>query len=274
MARTGIQLCYPFEEKRLLKWQPPFICQPKYDGIRCRAVRHESSYILLSSEENVIFLPHITEALNKLDMHYEFDGELYVHGWSFEQINSVCSRTVNPHPDAHKIQLHIFDIVDEFKPQGLRITDLVATKLPLPMVISPYAVALNLDEIMQHYDHYLEQGYEGIIVRHFMATYVRKRSIYVMKFKPKQFDTYLITGWKEEVSIHGVAKGTLGSLEVFDGDNYFSVGSGLTAENRSELWKVRYDLIGRYAKVGYQHITSANKVPRFPVFIELTDKGE
>ena len=46
---------YPFEEKRLAKWRPPFIVQPKYDGVRCRAVPIQqpgfgTGYILLSSE--------------------------------------------------------------------------------------------------------------------------------------------------------------------------------------------------------------------------------
>ena len=39
--RTGIMLCYPFEEKRLNKWNPPYIIQPKLDGERCRAVYDE-----------------------------------------------------------------------------------------------------------------------------------------------------------------------------------------------------------------------------------------
>jgi len=33
--RAGVQLCYPFEEKRLAKWEPPYIVQPKLDGERC-----------------------------------------------------------------------------------------------------------------------------------------------------------------------------------------------------------------------------------------------
>src|SRR5574343_1381655 len=113
MTRKGIQLCYPFEEKRLSKWTPPYAVQPKYDGVRCRALKLADTYLLLSSEENIIYLPHITEALNDLKLDYEFDGELYRHNLAFEQINSVTSRTVNPHHDAYQIEFHIFDIVDE-----------------------------------------------------------------------------------------------------------------------------------------------------------------
>jgi len=81
----GIMKCYPFEEKRLAKWQPPYIVQPKYDGVRCRAVPIPGGgYILLSSEENVIYsVPHILDWLNRVQLTTELDGELYCHGMSF-----------------------------------------------------------------------------------------------------------------------------------------------------------------------------------------------
>ena len=49
---TGIMKAYPFSEDRLAKWEPPYVVQPKYDGVRCRAVPLDNgSYLLLSSEE-------------------------------------------------------------------------------------------------------------------------------------------------------------------------------------------------------------------------------
>lgn len=277
--RTGIMLCYPLEEKRILKWQPPYLCQPKLDGIRCRAIRHGSSYILLSSEENVIFLPHIVEALNQLPMdelygYLEFDGELYLHGWSMEQINSVCSRKVNPHPDAEKIQLHIFDIAKEDHPQYLRMHNLMNLNLWNPLVLCSPTICNTMQEIIEAYNAFLSEGYEGIIVRHFAAGYVRKRSTFILKFKPKKEDTYLIVSWEEEKSIDKVPKGTLGALVCWDGTNHFSVGSGLTDRMRKELWEIREELPGKYVRIGYQHLTSTNKVPRFPIFMEIVEGGE
>ena len=64
--RAGIQLAYPFEEKRLAKWQPPYIVQPKFDGDRCSNTPLPSAPLLLSSEENPFFsVPHINEQLTK-----------------------------------------------------------------------------------------------------------------------------------------------------------------------------------------------------------------
>ena len=64
VKRKGIMLCYPFEEKRLNKWAPPYLVQPKLDGERMRAILDtEGKCTLLSSEENeIISSPKHAEA--------------------------------------------------------------------------------------------------------------------------------------------------------------------------------------------------------------------
>lgn len=275
----GIMKCYPFEESRLAKWKPPYIIQPKFDGVRCRAIPLETGlsgdeYLLLSSEENVIYsVPHINQALSDLHLKAELDGELYCHGMSFEDILSITSRTVNLHSDNLRIQFHVFDIVND-QPQIRRqiLVDTLRGMHPC-IQIAPFWVCENLDEIMKTYDKIIELGYEGIIVRHFQAPYERKRSTWVMKFKPKKEDEYEILGYEEEISIEGRPKDSLGSIVCQSGDGgTFKVGTGFTAEDRQTLWASREILTGKVCKVKYQHLTSGKKVPRFPVFIEILDK--
>ena len=45
----GIMKAVPFEEKRLAKWKPPYIVQPKFDGNRCINEPLENSSLLLTS---------------------------------------------------------------------------------------------------------------------------------------------------------------------------------------------------------------------------------
>lgn len=269
---SGIMKAYPFEEKRLAKWEPPYIVQPKYDGVRCRAVPISSGYLLLSSEENVIFsVPHINDYLVKTGYKLELDGELYCHGKSFEEIVSITSRTVNLHSDRECIGFHIFDIVDETTAQAGRLKDL--TRLSLSN-IAPFWLCNSLDDIMRTYDNILSQGYEGIIVRNLYAPYVRKRSTWVMKFKPKKEDIYEIVDYNREISIEGTPKESLGSLQCKSGDgNTFAVGSGFTRDTRDGLWRDRESLSGKFVKVQYQHLTSGKKVPRFPIFMEVIESG-
>lgn len=275
---------YPFEEKRLAKWSPPFIVQPKFDGVRCRAIPlsltgpKDNEYMLLSSEENVIYsVPHINTMLSELNINEELDGELYCHGLPFDGpggILSITSRTVNLHPDHEKIQFHIFDVVNE-QPQmkrQLMIEDLRGINPWL--VVAPFWICANFGEVMEVYNALTGEGYEGIIVRHCNAPYVKKRSTFVMKFKPKKEDTYEIVGFVEEESIAGVPKRSLGSLICNSGDgNTFSVGTGFTASERDSFWHNREELIGKIARVKYQHLTSGKKVPRFNVFVEVVENG-
>jgi ATP-dependent DNA ligase len=286
MRRTGIQLCYPLEEKRILSWAPPYICQPKLDGERCRAILNPSepypaSVTLISSEGNFFqSVPHLIEPLHKLAQltgPIELDGELYVKGMSFEQVHSIVGRTVNLSEDHDIMQLHLFDVVDENLPQWERLEILGRVK---SLCSSPEIqfvqnrLVETFDEILRAYDAFVEDGYEGIIIRHVDAQYVRRRSLYVLKFKPKKEDIYHIVGFKQMVDKTGQPKPMLGALECVSnkGEATFSVGSGMTDEFRHIWWpeSKAAELIGKMLRVKYQHITE-KQVPRFPVFIEVVE---
>ena len=269
----GIMKCYPFEEWRLARWPTPYVVQPKYDGVRCRLLPSETgtNHILVSSEENILFsVPHLNELFDRMKVTEELDGELYCHGMRFEEIVSITSRTQNLHPDHKRIQFHLFDIIDE-SIQYERLLRVESYRGTSPWIaVAPYYLCNSLDDVLRAYDKIIESGYEGIIVRHIANFYARKRSTFVMKFKPKKEDDYQIVGVQEEIDKEGEPKGSLGALVCLSGDgNLFNVGTGFSAEQRQIFWELGPALVGRTAKVKYQHITSGRAVPRFPVFVEL-----
>jgi len=282
----NIMKCYPFEEKRLAKWEPPYIVQPKYDGVRCRAIHlmtgtnhnEYGSCLLLSSEENPIYsVPHINLELTRLGITAELDGELYCHGMPFENIYSITSRTVNIHSDATKIKYWVFDVIppDDKPILQMKRTLIIENLRGLSPIIqvAPFYLCENLDDVMRAFDSLVKEGYEGMIVRHIGAPYVRKRSTYIMKFKPKKKDSYEIIGFQEEYDKEGLGKGSLGALVCKSGDgNTFNVGTGFSAEQRQIFWEDRETLVGKIAVIKYQHITTAGHVPRFPVFVEIEVK--
>jgi len=272
----NIMKAYPFSEDRLAKWNPPYIVQPKYDGVRCRAIpiagAHGEGCLLLSSEENIIYsVPHLNEIIGGLGLKGELDGELYCHGMSFEEIVSITSRTVNLHPDYKKIQFHCFDIVNQ-EPQLKRSLIIENLRGLNPhIVVSPFWLCADLDDVKQTYDKVISLGYEGIIVRHQLGPYEVKRSLWVMKFKPKKQDTYKIVGWREEVSINGTPKGRIGSLVMSSqyGDE-FAVSAGLDDNEKARLWSIRDQLNTKSAIVHYQHLTD-KKIPKGSFNIEVID---
>ena len=276
----GIMKCYPFEEKRLLKWQPPFIVHPKLDGDRCRNEPLERGSFLLSSEENIFYsVPHINEQLNKLKIsHLPLDGELYNHEihkeGGHELIHSICSRTVNLHPRYKEMEYWVFDLQQQLS-QAERIIKVKDLPESPNIKTLPYWICDNLDDIMRVYDRLISMDYEGIIVRNIHASYEMKRSTWIMKFKPKKKDSYEIVGFNEEVSKDGNFKGSLGSLICASGDgNTFAVGSGFTQEQRQKIWQDRHSIRGKNVVVAYQHLTSGKGVPRFPIFVEVKNDSE
>jgi len=283
MPRSGIMLCYPFDTKRLSKWQAPYILQPKLDGDRCRGcIDSQGNATLLSSEENeIISVPHINSALEALHLHnVEFDGELYIPGAPHEVIHGIVSRDVNLHEDSCLVEFHIFDLVTG-ESQVQRTNQLLGT-IPFrktgitfgPLQIVPVSFVSTIDEIMRHQESYAKDGYEGFVIRDACAPYVRRRSTQMMKFKPRKEDLYEIVGTAEEISQFGERKESLGAFICRGNDGtLFSVGSGslLTRDARQILWKERDNLVGRYARVKYQHLTSARGVPRFPVIVDVIE---
>jgi hypothetical protein len=270
----NIVKCYPYEDKRLLSWKPPFLVQIKYDGDRCVGRQLQNgNYMILSSEENPFFcLPHINEALDKLGITWVPDGELYSHELFLEGmastvyksghdfIHSICSREVNIHPRYREMQFHIFDFQDLTITQSERMLRLnsMADAIKPPLFLAPYWICETIDEVKKVYDEVIEQKYEGIIIRNLFAPYeINKRSRWIMKFKPKRVDNYKIVGWNEEISKDGIPKRRIGSiiLSSQEGD-FFSVSAGLDDEEREKYWLCRDDLAGHEAIVHYQHLTN------------------
>jgi len=284
--RTGIMLAMPFEERRLMnqgrfdkKWSPPYILQPKLDGERCRALKEGERVLLLSSTEEIITsVPHIQEALLLLP-DGEYDGELYRHEWTFNQIHSVVSRERNMHSDYEEIKFHIFDIVTpETQMHRLKhLIDLSGVCGPLEKVLP--RIATNLDQIYDLYSEFIDDGYEGFIIRDCDGLYERKRSGHMMKFKPKGQDYYLITGLYEAISQEGQPKGMVGGFNLVDDmGTTFNAGAGkLDHEMRKIIWNMYLDspgyYIGKYLLTEYQTLNEY-KVPRHGRAVKVVNKSE
>ena len=272
--RVGCQLCYPFEEKRLAKWLPPYFVQPKLDGERCRAIVTGPRVLLLSSTEEIITsVPHLNAHLANLP-DGEYDGELYVHGWTFEEIHSVVSRSVNLHNVYDEMQFHVFDLVTS-EPFMSRLITLMALYVEnAPNVVKVETLmAHDFEDIMKARERFVSEGYEGIIIRHSDFPYERKRSTGVMKFKPKKRDAYQIIDAFEEIDKHGTPKGRLGGFVCLGDDGtQFCVGSGFNYEQRDAYWKNRDKIIGRFLMVEYQALTPGRGCPRFPIFCEIISR--
>ena len=266
VKREGIMLCYPAEDRRVKSLGMSFFSQPKLKGERCRVEWFHDIPVLLSSQGNEFkYVDHIKADIKdnfKLSQ-VRLDGEIYVHGWSEEKIRSVAGRTVNEHPESSKLEFHIFDVQAPL-PQWERFKKLREWRNEERFHNSLKAVDTTVtfpDEWLSKVERYIGKGYEGIILRHPMALYERKRSKYILKYKPTELDDYKIVGYTEG---EGWAEEHLGAFIVQGDDGTsFKVGSGkiLTKERRAYFWSIREELIGKMLIVKHEKIKTSGGIP-------------
>ena len=172
--------------------------QPKLDGYRCTA----SAGGLRSRQGKPWDLPHIWEALRPFleeDPDLVLDGELYNHGLrdDFNTLGSLIKKgNRSPEEEARvrsTIQYHVYDLPSV--PGGFR--ERVGTLHTLygyagglddPLYDGPIRLVethpiTTLDSIDRHYGAFMEQGYEGAMVRLDEPYEAGKRSKSLLKLK-------------------------------------------------------------------------------------------
>lgn len=271
--REGIMLAYPVEDdQRVARLGEMFIAQPKLNGDRCHVEWFHGEPVLISSYGNMFEgLDHITGALKQVKTPMHFDGELYVHGWNKDKIHSAVSRKTNKSEDAQFIEFYIFDVKADI-PQISRIGILQEMKLNWPLRrVQSYTANINNWRDLAH--TFVENGYEGIILRDLDSPYVEKRSTKMLKYKPTYSDHYVILDIKEAISKEGEPKEMLGAFLVGSKtvlNDSFWVGAGkLSHDERIRLWKIGEGLIGKTLEVKHEKLTTGGGVPLCCVAIRV-----
>ena len=274
--RSGVQLAYPMDLKRLLKMPTPWIVQPKLNGERCRLIVRRGLVTMLSSEENEITsLPHIIQSVTQLNLpDVELDGEIYLHGMSKQEIGSFLRRK-EPKVGYERIQYHIFDLVCAL-PQLQRI-DVLWFDLWPTLAMAPCLKRVEVHSVetparlVDLLSHYVSLRYEGIVVRNPKPPYVRKRTVDMLKWKPKHKDSYKIVGFEEEIDQYGTPKDTLGAIWCEkDGERFKVSAGGFTHAHRLLIWKTQELTLKQWLLVRYPELTDRG-VPNHAVALEITD---
>lgn len=278
--RQGVMLCQHANQGRVerLAYKGYVLSQPKYNGERGHVEWFHDEPVLLSSYGNIFyFLDHIKNELMMLPKtaRHEYDGELYKHGWSRQKIHSLISRDRNhPGPDVEGIQFHIFDIRSDL---------IQATRLAQLSVVfdcfwdDTYALQqvptrpVDIKEWTVLAGEYIDQGYEGAVLRSPTGMYIPKKGVHMLKFKPTEEDIYTIIGVTEAISQEGERKGMVGAFMVRDSDNrVFKVGAGkLPHAKRIDYWEHRNRLLERPLLVKHELIPTDGGIPVSAVAVKV-----
>jgi ATP-dependent DNA ligase len=127
----------------------------------------------------------------------------------------------------------------------------------------------NEDEVMELYEQYVDDGFEGQMLR-IDGKYENKRSKNLLKHKSFVDDEYTIL---DIVEGEGNRTGTAGYMvfETIDGKSFKSNVKG-TWNETAEMLKSKKKLIGKQATIKYFNLTP-DGIPRFPYVINI-DRNE
>jgi len=264
------------KRKHKITW--PVWVQPKLNGVRCiaRRVGDTIKYASRGGKEYTS-LEHLTpDLLRLMPDGAAFDGEVYIHGYSIQQLSGAVRRK---HLKRHKplsepLQYHVYDIAlpaTTFIDRWARVRKLFtyANLKPGGLIreVQTFQVSTE-DEMFEAHTSFVRNGYEGIILRNAQGLYLfDHRSNDLQKYKEFEDAEFTIVGGEEG---QGKDEGTVIFTCTTNEGKTFNVRPRGSRELRSAWYKDLSVLIGLALTVRYQE-KSDDGIPVFPVGICIRD---
>lgn len=263
----------------------PCYAQPKLDGVRALWLCNKLISRGRPNEDGIEWdrsvLPHIFNALDSLTVHMGpsvFDGELYSHGLSLQQINRrVAVNRITPHERHDVIRYHIFDIPNHapFSRRSVWLSNLSALVASDPLLSSALAIVpttyINTPhEADRYYLLQRAENYEGAMYRDPNAAYgfagacTNKENRWNRLLKRKAELDFNATIIGLELGTPGKAhEATTGSLILrLDNGITFNSGSGIQIAQRDLILKLIDELVANGTRVrGVYEALSDSGVP-------------
>ena len=281
-------LAFTIEDFSELKF--PLLASSKIDGIRCIVMNG----IAYSRSLKPIVNKHIQSMVSSLDPDLVFDGELFV-GENFQHTTSAVM-SIKGEPNFTYL---IFDCIRNEnlnEPFASRVDFLNNLTLPTFCRKLEQRWIMDSKDLIDFYHKQLELGFEGVIVRepykHYKFGRSTKKENIIGKIKPFADDEFEIVGfesYKENTNVSElnelgykhkstkqegkIEKELLGSFVCKHPCGEFSVGSGLTLEQRHNFWQEKESLIGKKIKVKYLNY-GTKELPRNTVFLGFRSEDD
>ena len=270
-------LAEKFEEDKIDFKKTRVFMQPKLDGIRCI-----NNCQTLMSRKGTQFnsVPH----LSIKDRNILLDGELYNHLLK-EDFNEIVSLSRKKNPSINEleeskkfIQYWVYDYPElEEERFSKRYEALIKVfpelvKINPSLVLTPTYEVFNLKEVKQKHEKFLEEGYEGSMVRIDGYKYECKRSNSLLKYKEFIDEEFKIVGYEEGV---GGRVGTIGKFILAHDKREDIFKSNVKGNFKflKEVWLNRESYLNTQATVKYFNRTplsdKGGDIPRFPYIIKL-----
>lgn len=277
---------------RLNKIVFPAMLDRKYNGGRVVITRHGA---FTRKGERWMTIPHITKALEPLFEQFPdlvLDGEGYNHDYRYKlnELMKILRKSKNVTPEVLKesekvVRYYVYDgygfqydtmdgeaTCNEETACYARRDHLEQLLKDIPyVVVVPYEVVHNIEEVYSIYQTYVDDGYEGAIFRSWSAPYVNKRSYDLLKVKPEDDDEANILTVKEGT---GNWAGAAYAVDLeWNGKVFEGVFKG-KYEERVEIFKNRKDWEGKKVTFLYIGLTGKGIPNSARIDIDNCNKGD
>lgn len=247
----------------------------------CRCIAN-SKGIWSRQGKPIVSAPHIFKELKPVfDKHPELvlDGELYTNRLS-QDFNKLISLARQQKPTAadlkeseEYLQFWIYDVEsmkspeDTFEKRNQYLKKLLDEEVSSNMIVFvPTERVKNFDHLDELYQTYMEQGYEGQMVRISSKPYENKRSKQLLKRKEFKEEEFTIV---DIVEGEGNRSGMAGNILCKDSvGKQFGAGIQGDRDFYRQLLSTKTDLIGTLVSIKYQNLTP-DGIPRFPVAVKF-----
>jgi ATP-dependent DNA ligase len=258
----------------------PMIVQRKIDGIRCISSTDKNGKVQLFSR-NGIHIMNFSEIEKSLTMLFTMldnqscyiDGELFTDKVPFEQINGIVRRE-NKTETSNVIEYHIYDIYDPNNTKWtchdrmLFLQDMKRRHVFPRIHFLNYDIVNNCDDIRRYQTLFINEGFEGIMLREMDSVYEKKkRSKFLQKFKLFMEEEFVIIGYKSGTKAE---QGCVIWICQTRDKKTFSVRPRGTVAEKKVMFKNGNDYIGKLLTVIFQEYTS-DGLPRFCVGKDIRD---
>lgn len=287
----------PEKGETLERLRYPLLASPKLDGIR----------LLCHPERGPVtrkFIPVPNRYLREIlshEMYKGLDGEIMMMDSSGKPLpfNPIQS-AVTTHEGQPQIQYWVFDYFahpdEDFRSRYTALTCSEWDKDEDPYGIIRVVEHLEVggpDEVRELAAKWIEEGFEGLVLRDPYKPYKSGRSTFkeqgMVKYKEftdaegviVDFEELLRNQNEQERDEFGLAKrstekvgmvpaGTLGALILQTKWGVLRVGSGFDAALREHIWNNRGTYLGRTVTFKYQP-HGMQDLPRFPIFLRFRE---
>jgi DNA ligase-1 len=203
-------------KKQYKKLKYPCYVQCKLDGFRMIYNTTTGKITTRQGKEYNIIKESgkLYEELQKLPKGLILDGELYTNKVNFEELGVLRKTkklTKEELDNLCKIEYHIYDLIDTklvFEERIKKIKDLLIDKyaklIHEKLIYVETFLVKNEEEIKNYHTIFLEQGYEGTMVRNKDSFYkIKQRSSDLLKYKDFQDSEFKIIDYTLEKDTSG-----------------------------------------------------------------------